>query len=162
MKRIILIALCLLLGASLLAGCDDGYPEGKTLTFADLQITLPGDFINLSEEAYAQDADLLCGRNTLIVKGMEEKKADLQVTTLEQYTGLVIAGNKLTCTPEVYGKGYLFSYETPVGDTKYTYVTATFESAGSFWVFQFYCPSENLKENQPEIDIILSGIRVNY
>ena len=162
MKRIAGIALCLIVALCLLTGCKDNFPEGKTLVFDDLQLTLPGDFINLSEEAYARDADLLYGRNTLIVKGMEEKKADLQVTTLEQYTALIIAGNKLTCTPEVYGKGYLFSYETPVGDTKYTYVTATFESAGSFWVFQFYCPSENVKENQPEIDIILSGIRVNY
>ena len=158
MKRIALLILCLLLPVSLLAGCGDDFPEGKTLTYSDMQLTLPGDFIDLSAEGIDADADFLYGRKTLIVKGAAEDKSKLQEMTLEEYTSAVIAGNRLQCTPQAFGKGYQFTYETAVGDEKYTYVTATFEGNSNFWLFQFYCPTADLQENQPEIDMILSGI----
>lgn len=159
MKRIVLLCLCLLLSVGLFAGCGDEFPEGKTLHFSDMQLTLPGDFIDLSKEGISADADFLYGRKTLIVKGAAEDKSKLQEMTLEQYTALVISGNKLETTPVAYGKGYQFTYEKPVGEEPYTYVTATFEGNNNFWLFQFYCPSKDLQENQPEIDIILSGIQ---
>lgn len=158
MKRIALLILCLLLPVGMLAGCNDDFPEGKTLTFADLQLTLPGDFIDLSGEGIDADADFLYGRKSLIVKGAAEEKAKLQAMTLEQYTALVISGNQLQTTPQAYGKGYQFTYESAVGGEMYTYVTATFEGKNNFWLFQFYCPTAELGENQPEIDMILSGI----
>ena len=159
MKRMIRLSLCLLMSVCLLTGCDDGYPEGKTLNFADLQLTLPGDFMDLSAEGIAADADFIYGRKTLIVTGAAEDKTKLQSMTLDQYTALVISGNKLKVTPEVLGKGYVFSYEKPVGEEVYTYTTATFEGTDNFWLFQFYCPSKDLEANKPEIDIILSGIQ---
>jgi len=158
-KRIALLSLCLLMAVCLLTGCDDGYPEGKTLTFADLQLTLPGDFIDLSAEGIDADADFLYGRKTLIVKGAAEDKSQLQKMTLEAYTALVISGNQLKTTPQVLGKGYQFTYERLVGDEMYTYITATFEGSTNFWLFQFYCPTADLQENRPEIDMILSGIQ---
>ena len=160
MKRIALIALCLLLAFCLFTGCNDGYPEGKTLTFSDLQLTLPGDFMDLSAEGIDADADFLYGWKTLIVKGVAEKKADLQEMSLEKYTSLVIAGNDLQCTPERFGNGYRFTYTSMAGDTEYTYVTAAIEGNTNFWLLQFYCPSVNLSENQPEIDIILSAVQL--
>ena len=153
----LILAVCLLVGC-LLVGCKDNFPEGKTLTFADLQLTLPGDFIDLSGEGIDADADFLYGRKTLIVKGAAEDKSELQKMTLEEYTSLVISGNQLQCTPVAFGKGYTFTYEKPVGEVTYTYVTATFEGKDTFWLFQFYCPTADLQENQPEIDMILSGI----
>ena len=159
MKRIILLSLCLLMVFCLLTGCDDGYPEGKTLKFADLQLTLPGDFIDLSTEGIAADADFIYGRKTLIVTGAAEDKTKLQKMTLEEYTSLVISGNQLKTTPEVFGKGYVFTYETTVGAEKYTYTTATFEGEDNFWLFQLYCPSKDLEANRSEIDMILSGIQ---
>ncbi len=158
MKRIALIALCLVMAACLLTGCDDGYPQGKTLAYTDLQLTLPGDFIDLSAEGVDTDADFLYGRKTLIVKGAAEEKAKLQKMTLEEYTALVISGNQLEATPTAYGKGYQFTYERLVGDEPYSYVTATFEGKTNFWLFQFYCPTADLQEHQPEINMILSGI----
>ena len=153
----LVFAACLLV-ACLLTGCGDSYPEGKTLEFEDLRMTLPGDFIDLSGEGIDADADFLYGRKTLIVKGAAEKKAQLQDMTLEGYTSAIITGNGLKATPVVSGKGYVFTYETAVGDQNYTYVTATFEGTTNFWLFQFYCPTADLQENQPEIDMILSGI----
>ena len=151
--------LCLLLLICLLTGCNDGYPEGKTLTFADLQLTLPGDFMDLSGESYAEDAVFLYGRKTLVVQGLSEQKADLQEMTLAQYTALVISGNQVEAAPVPMGDGYVFTYDAPVGDTVYTYTTATVEGQTNFWILQFYCPKENLAENQPEIDIILEGLQ---
>jgi hypothetical protein len=153
----LVLAVCLL-AACLLTGCGDSYPDGKPLTFTDMQLTLPGDFIDLSGEDIDADADFLYGRKTLIVKGAAEDKSKLQEMTLEQYTSLVISGNNLQVSPVSNGKGYGFTYEKAVGEELYTYVTATFEGNTNFWIFQFYCPTADLQENQPEIDMILSGI----
>ena len=154
----LILAVCLVGVACLLTGCGDSFPDGQTLTFSDMQLTLPGDFIDLSAEGIDADADFLYGRKTLIVKGAAEDKAQLQAMTLEAYTSAVISGNQLKVTPEVFGKGYVFTYERAIGDVMYTYVTATFEGKSNFWLFQFYCPTAELQENQPEIDMILSGI----
>ena len=153
----LVLAVCLLT-VCILTGCADQYPEGQILSFEDLQVTLPGDFINLNSEASGQDAGFLYGRNTLIVKGMREAKTSLQEMTLEQYTAAIISGNRLSCTPTRSGSGYLFTYEKTVEGTPYTYVTAAYEGSANFWILQFYCPSENLTENQPEIEIIMEGI----
>lgn len=159
MKQKAVAALCLLVALCLLGGCAVGYPEGKTLRFADMQLTLPGDFIDLSAEGIDADADFLYGRKTLIVKGAAEDKSQLQKMTLEEYTALVISGNQLKTIPQVLGKGYQFTYERLVGNEMYTYITATFEGSTNFWLFQFYCPTADLQENRPEIDMILSGIQ---
>ena len=152
--------LCLCLALCLLAGCAK-YPLGITVTCKDLQVTVPGDFVNLSEDSYAQDADFLYGWNTLVFMGLAEDKSKLQEMTLEAYTSLVISGNGRDCTPQACGDGYLFTYEAAVSDTLYTYTTATFEGPSNFWILQFYCPSKNLEENQPEINIILESIQVH-
>ncbi len=148
---------CLLVVFCLLTGCADGYPEGIKIACKDLQVTIPGDFIDLSNEDIG-DGDFLYGRNTLIFTGLAEDKTTLQEMTLDEYTAYVINGNQLTCTPTVYGSGYLFSYEANVGDTPYTYTIVTGEGTDNFWILQFYCPSEDLAENQPEIDMILSAL----
>ena len=158
MKRIALLCLCLLLTVSVLTGCGKEFPEGKILQFGDMALTLPGDFIDLSGEGIDADADFLYGRKTLVVKGAAELKSQLQEMTLEEYTALVISGNKLEVTPIAFGKGYTFTYEKTVGGESYTYVTATFEGNTNFWLFQLYGPTKDLQENQPEIDMILSGI----
>jgi len=150
--------ICLLMLVCLLTGCND--PVGKTVAYGDLQLTLPGDFIELSGESYAEDADFMYGRKTLVVKGLSEKKSDLQEMTLTQYTSYVISGNQLSCTPEIYGDGFRFTYDATIGDTVYTYTTATIETPTCFWILQFYCPKENLAENQPEIQVILEGLQV--
>jgi len=149
------LTVCLLI--SLLSGCSD--PVGRAVTHKDLAVILPADFLDLSGEECAEEADFLYGWHTLVFKGLAESKKSLPAMTLQQYTDYVVAGNKLTCTPEANGEGYLFTYEKPVGDTTYTYTVATYEGQENFWILQFYCPKDNLAENQPEIDVILEGIK---
>ena len=159
MKKPMQAFICLLVLVCILTGCSD--PVGKQMQYEDLSLTLPADFLDLSEESYAKDADFLYGWRTLVFMGLSEKKANLKEMTLDEYTGYVISGNKLSCTPTVTGSGYVFTYEAAVENTLYTYVTATVEGKTNFWILQFYCPSENLAENQPEIDIILQSIQPN-
>ena len=83
MKRILLPVLCLILAAGTLVGCKDNFPEGKILTFSDMQLTLPGDFADLSNEGIEADADFIYGRKTLVVTGAAEDKSKLQEMTLE-------------------------------------------------------------------------------
>ena len=155
MKR---LALLLIAAVLLLGGCSD--PVGKPLVQEDIRLTLPADFIDLSQESYAKNADFYFGRKTLIFHGLSEKKAVfLEEMSLEEYTAHVIKANELTCSAEANGSGYLFSYEALIGDTTYTYITATFEGSVNFWILQFYCPTANLAENKAEIEIILESIQ---
>lgn len=155
MKR---LALLLIAAVLLLGGCSD--PVGMPLACKDIQLTIPADFIDLSGEDYAKNSDFYFGRKTLIFHGLSEYKAIfLEEMSLEEYTAHVIEANELTCSAEANGSGYLFSYEAPIGDTTYTYITATYEGADYFWILQFYCPTANLAENQAEIQIILESLQ---
>lgn len=159
-KRLIacvLVLMCLLTGC----GNSDKYPVGKNLSFQDIALTIPGDFVDLSGENYAENADFVYGRKTLVVMGLAEKKDSVKVKTLAEYTDTVIRGNGLSCTATPNGDGYLFTYEKPLAGTTYTYTIATYEGTTNFWILQFYGPKENLQENQPEIKVILESIRKN-
>ena len=161
MGRRILIAL--LAAACLLAGCgnDPLYPEGMNIACKDLALTIPGDFSDLSGEDFAKEADFMFGRKTLVFEGLSQAKDDLQGLTLAQYTDRVISENKLSCSAAPTGDGYLFTYEKLREGTNYTYTVATYETDSCFWILQFYGPTAEKQENQPEIDIILESIRKN-
>ena len=157
------IFVCVLVLMCLLSGCTDRdqYPTGINLSFQDISLTLPGDFVDLSGEKYVEDAVFMYGRKSLVVMGLSEKKDSLKAKTLVEYTDSVIRGNGLSCTAIQSGDGYLFTHEKPLGGTTYTYTIATYEGTTNFWILQFYGPTESLQENQPEIDIILESIRKN-
>ena len=159
MARRILAAI--LAAVCLLAGCGNSalYPEGKNITCKDLALTIPGDFVDLSAEESAKDADFMFGRKTLVFMGLAQAKADLKDMTLAQFTDRVISENQLSCTASPSGDGYLFTYEKTLDSTAYTYTVATFEADTYFWILQFYGPTADLQENQPEIDIILESLR---
>lgn len=149
--------LCLILAVCLLAGCAS---RGETaVTCKDITVTFPTDFINLSEASYAEDADFLYGKDTLIVMGLAETKAPLGAVTLPQYTELVIKGNQLSATPRVVSNGYQFTYEASVDGTSYTYVVATAEGPENFWIVQCYCPSSVYEKNRTDISRILDSLQ---
>ena len=152
---VLLVAVCLFSGC----GNSELDPEGMNITCQDLALTIPGDFVDLSAEESAKDADFMYGRKTLVFSGLSQAKADLKGMTLAQYTDRVIRDNQLPCTAMPTGGGYLFAYEKTLNDTVYTYTVATYETDGYFWILQFYGPSADSPENQPEIDIILESLR---
>ena len=150
----LILAVCLLLSISL-PGCSSP-PVGKVVEHKDLILVLPGDFIELSGTV---GTDFLYGRHSLVLKGLSEKKSMLKAMSLAEYTDYVIKTNKKNTMPQACGAGYMFTYEAPVGEDIYAYTVATYEGQENFWILQFYCPKDTLSENQPEIDIILSGIQ---
>jgi len=151
-------AICWILAIiCLLGGCSS--PEDKSVICQDLTFTLPTVFLNLSEEAYAKDADFLYGRDKLAVMGLAEKKSVLKKMTLEEYTGYVISGNKLSCTPVKTQAGYQFTYETAVDGVRYTYTSATVETAEHFWIVQCYCPSGDAAGYRDMMEEILGSLR---
>ena len=159
MKKRIALLLCLTMLICLLGGCSS--PAGKPITCKDLTLKLPGEFYDFSGESYAKEADFFYGRDKLIVMGMAEEKTILKKMTLEEYTELVIQGNKLQCVPRRLSNGYCFTYETPTSDgTYYIYTVATFESGTRFWILQLYCPSDDYPERQKMIVEILESVRV--
>ena len=151
MKRRIFACLLVVL---MLAGCSD--PVGKAVTHKDLTLILPADFIELTGD---DNADFLYGRHSLVFQGLAESKESLETMTLQAYTDRVISANKKTATPKASGDGYIFTYEAQVDGAIYSYTVATYEGQENFWILQFFCPKEDLAENQPEIDIILEGIQ---
>ncbi len=158
MKQRAAFLLCLTMILCLLGGCSS--PAGKPVACKDLSLNLPGEFFDLSGESYAKEADFFYGLDKLIVMGMAEEKTLLKKMTLEEYTDLVISGNKLTCTPRSLSNGYCFTYEATVGEDTYIYTTATFESGTRFWILQCYCPSEDYPQKQALIVEILESVRV--
>ena len=159
MKRCASAICCILVIFCLLGGCSS--PEDRNIICQDLTFSLPTVFLDLSEESYAKDADFLYGRDKLAVMGLAEKKSGLKKMTLEEYTGLVVSGNKLACTPEKTPTGYRFTYETDIGGTPYTYTCGTVETAERFWIVQCYCPKADAAGYQEMIDQILGSLRAH-
>ena len=151
-------AVCFLLILCLL-GCSAA--KDTQITCKELTLTLPEIYLDLSAESYAEEADFLYGRGRLIVMGLGEAKSELKTATLDGYTALVLKAHALTCSPERTGNGYRFSYDAPVGDPVYSYVTATYESSAHFWVIQCYCPAEYLETYAQEISTILDSVRLS-
>ena len=151
-------AICLILVIFCLLG-SCGSPEDRNIICQDLTFALPTVFLDLSAETYAKDADFLYGRDKLVVMGLAEKKSDLKEMTLEEYTGLVISGNKLACTPVKTPAGYQFTYETAVGGTPYTYSCGTVETPERFWIVQCYCPSGDAVGYEDMIEEILGSLQ---
>jgi len=152
MRRI----LCVIALVCLLGGCASR--ADGVYTCKDLTITLPGVFEDLSREPYGQDADFLLGKDKLIVMGLAEEKEDLPGLTLKDYTALVIQGNGLSCKAQELESGYLFSYEAPVEEERYTYETLTLETDKHFWVIQCYCPADHYRMLEPQIAGILANV----
>ena len=155
MKRCTAVCLLVIL---FLFGCSA--PKDSQVSCKDLTLTLPEAYLDLSGEPYAEDTDFLYGRDQLIVLGLGEKKSDLDIYTLDAYTAQVLNGNALACALETVGNSYRFTYEAPVGDTRYSYVTGTYESPEYFWVVQCYCPTQYLETYRQEISAILDSVKI--
>ena len=157
MKRIFPIIASVLLLLGMLTGCGR-----KAFTCGDLQIDIPGDFIELSQpDTDGENKDFLFGRDTLIVKGMAEKKSGLKQMSLQEYTDLMITGNELDCSATVGRNGYRFVYRAEVGESTYTYFSATFEGKDNFWSVQCYCPSEDFAKHQQTMEALLDSVKTN-
>ena len=98
------ILLSLLLCCTLLSGCAllPGELDPIELQVVDLTMTLPGYFIDWSDEDWAEGIPFVYGFNSSAVLGIKEDVATLEATipglTAKDYADLFVESNELTST----------------------------------------------------------------
>jgi len=149
MKRLAVVILAMLMVLACLGGCK--LTSEKVFEKDGLQITLPAYFQDLSNQDYAEGISFLYGFGSLAVMGIKEQKAGpdeyIKQLTLENYGQLIISANNLTCELTQKDGLYTFVYEAESQGTKYTYLSAVFESETDFWTVQCYCTTDSYAKN---------------
>lgn len=138
MKHIAKLLLCTLLVAALLCGCT----AEKAYTSGELTMTLPGYFLDLSDDPAAAEKEFLYGYKNVGIMGMKEEKS-----LLEEYYGELTVADYAQLLNEIgqYGQEITekdgivtFTYAAEAEGDNYTYITAFFESSEYFWTIQVY------------------------
>ena len=155
MRKLILLLVCVLC----LTGCAPE-PAAPSYAFDDLSIQIPEDFINLSEESFAQDLNFVFGRDPIAFNGLREEKATFEAygleMDLERYAKLLIAANNQACQPTQTDGIWNFSYEAG----EMTYVVTLWETEEAYWTVQGYCPTKDYHKVKKDIWNILSSVTV--
>ncbi len=156
MRKLILL---LLVFSLCLAACS---AEETTAPHAyeDLTIRIPTDYMELSDEEFAQGLSFVFGKDPIAVNGMREEKATFEAYGLEidlqRYGDLLMKSNNVRGSLEQKDGIWTFSYES--GD--FTYVVTLWETDDAFWTVQAYCPTENYSKADKEMWKILSSVTV--
>ena len=156
MKKI----LCLILAVLLLTGC--GVRETTAPhTHEDLTIHIPVDFLDLSEESFAESLTFVYALDPIAVNGIRESKETFRAygleLTLEQYSNLVMKANNVA--GDLAQKDGIWTFAYTSGD--YAYIVTSQETADAFWTVQAYCPANQLKKCEKDMWKILSSVTVN-
>lgn len=162
MKKLfaLVLALCLLCAVT---ACGEK-AASVTHNFDGLTITLPEDFINLSDEDFAQGLLFCFGRDPIAINGLKEEKATFQAygldLTLEQYATFMMKSNNVSGTLEEKDGIYTFTYEAANDGISYTYVVTARESEAAFWTVQSYCPTDDYHKVKNEMWKYLTSVTV--
>ena len=156
MRKLILLLLVLSL---CLAACG-AEADMATYSFHDLTIQIPQDFIDLSDEDFAQGLDFFFGLDPIAVNGLREEKAVFEAygltLDLEAYGNLLRASNNVTDTLAQKEGILSFTYEA----NGYTYVVTLWETQDAFWTVQAYCPTADYSKVKNTMWDILSSVTV--
>ena len=154
-KLILLLLVCVLC----LTACG---AEETTVPHAyeDLTIRIPTDYIDLSDEDFAEGLDFVFGLDPIAINGLREEKATLEAYGLEvdlqRYAKLLIAANNQSCQPTQTDGIWNFTYEA----NDMTYVVTLWETEDAFWTVQAYCPTKDYPKVKKDIWNILSSVTV--
>lgn len=156
MKKALLLILVLCL---CLAGC--GYEiAAPSHAFDDLSIQIPEDYINLSDESYAEGLDFVFGKDPIALNGMREEKSTLTAygldVDLQAYGDLLIKSNNVRA--ELVQTDGIWNFSYASGD--FTYVVTLWETEEAFWTVQAYCPTDNYNKVKNDIWKILRSVTV--
>lgn len=156
MRKLIVL---LLIFSLCLAACG-AKTETVAHTFEDLTIQIPADYVNLSEEDYADGLDFVFGLDPIAINGQREEKATFEAygleIDLERYGSLLLKSNNINGKMEE--KDGVLSYTYISGDI--TYVVTLWETEEAFWAVQGYCPTENYAKAKNDMWAILKSITV--
>ena len=156
MKKLILLLLLLSL---CLSGCGHE-SAAPSYAFDDLSIQIPEDYINLSDEEFAEGLSFIFGHDPIAVNGLREEKAVFAAYGLEldlqTYGNLLAKSNNVSTALTQKDGIWTFSYES--GD--YTYVVTLWETEEAFWTVQAYCPTADYSKVKGAMWDILSSVTV--
>ena len=159
MKKGITFLLVLVLLSTFLTGCGTG-KTSSTYTHEDLTITLPADYIDLSDRDFAAELSFVYGLDPITVNGLREPKSTFAAYGLEmdlvRYGQLLISCNNVQAKPE-QKDGILFFTYTANG---FSYVVTLWESEEAFWMVQAYCPTADYNKVKDDMWKILSSVTV--
>lgn len=159
MKKLVILLLVLAFLCTAFAGCGIG-KTSATYTHDDLSITLPADFINLSEKDFAAELSFVYGLDPIAVNGLREPKSTFTAygldVDLEKYGQLLISANNVQAKPEQKDGILFFTYASG----GFSYVVTLWETEDAFWTVQGYCPTENYNKVKNDIWQILSSVTV--
>lgn len=163
MKRLASVLLALALLAGSLCGCTEVLPE-QTIVCEELTITLPGDFVDLSDQTYARDTEMVYGSGGIAVSVVKEPAAELAVYFPEidaaQYAQLVIKAYDLAGEAQIIDGIPSFTYTAEADDMDITYLVGVFASDTHFWMVQAYCPAEEFEGLQPQMWSYIASVTI--
>lgn len=143
MKKVVSIVVVFVMMLGLLCGCV----ADKQFTKDGLTITLPVTFKDDSDSSYAEGKSFFYVSNNCAVIGIKDDRAELESLlgelTLEEYGSLIIDLNELGGTLSQRDGLWTFTYTADVDNVDYTYMSAVYETADSFWTVQIYCETDN-------------------
>ncbi len=143
--------LALILAAALLCSCAQLLPEQR-VACGDLTITLPGSFLDLSEEAFAQDFEMVYGFSDQAVSVIREPIAELAPYYPELdargYAALAVEAYGLSSAVEEVDGIPTFTYTAEAEGMDFTYIVGVFQSDTDFFMVQSYCATENFAKNK--------------
>ena len=161
MKRLFSGLLVLL--TVLLCGCNGALPD-QTVVCGDLAITLPGHFMDLSDEEFAREFEMVYGFQDEAVFVLKEPAAELtpyypEIDT-EEYAHLAVESYGLDSTVEIVDSIPTFTYSAQAQDMGFTYMVGVFQSETDFWMVQCYCNTEDYAEKQSQMWDCIKSVRI--
>lgn len=155
-----LLLLAMMLGFAACGGTNGS--NTQTVTVQDLTVTLPGRYINLSHNEYADGTQLLYGYGTAVVMADREERAGFEADYPDLnaygYANMFVITNDLVSTVENRDGLVTFRYEKTVNDRSFTYVCGVYRGKTHFWTVQAYCPTADLTSLESEFMAILKSV----
>ena len=159
MRKHFVLLLALVLCIGLLSGCG-AKETSAPHAFQDLTIRIPADYIDLSEEVFADGLDFVFGKEPIAISGLRDAKETFATYGLEldlqQYGQLLMESNQVRCQLAQTDGIWNFSYTS--GD--FTYVVTLWETDDAFWTVQAYCPTADYHKNHDQMWKILTSVSV--
>ena len=151
MKKILCIAISLVLVLSLLTACS---AKPKDFTWSGLTITLDSSFTELettrdsaSYAAYLKGYVVVISYET--VESLVELKYDADMTVAE-YAALSIEANEFDAEVQVKDGVTYYNYTGDADGTEYTYMATIHLLGNSFWMVQFGCETKDYKGTEAQ------------
>ena len=156
MKKLILLLLVLSL---FLTGCGAKETTAPH-AYEDLTIHIPTDYIDLSDEEFAQGLAFVFGLDPIALNGMREEKATFEAygleLDLERYGDFLMMSNQVDADLSKKDGVLYFTYTSE----EFTYVVSLWETEEAFWTVQAYCPTADYSKVKSDIWNILKSVTV--